>query len=149
MNQKQENAYGLVPNSVRAELLELAVSAAKDEGVLLQLGDEKLLEQIDDLLDSLHHGLKKIKDKNQKEEITHGAAMEYAACIIDLIERTQDQKGKWFYHHKVIGTNTLPYVIGDKTVFPYAWALKRIENPESDSVYDKFTQLLPSQPKQS
>lgn len=132
-----------VPLKIKLDLMELAVGAAQDEGVSLRLGEDALLGQIDELLGSLHKSLSKMGDHKKKEEIKQGAALEYAACIVDLIERTGIAKGKWFYHHKTIGLNTFPYVINNETIiFPYAWALKRIESPGSDSVYDKFMQLI-------
>ena len=140
-NHYLNQAYGPVPAKNMKTLLELSLSAARDEGFDLKPNADSL-KDLESILRRLSKHLRTVKDEEQRVAVEHGAAVEYAAYIIWLIEATSHKVGKWFYHHKEYGKNVFPYVIADTVIFPYSWVLKFIEDPGHESLYDKYREFI-------
>ncbi|QQS69731.1 hypothetical protein IPP75_01145 [Candidatus Saccharibacteria bacterium] len=134
-------AYTKVPIKNQRWLLETAIDAAKDEGYDISALNRDCLQLIDNMLKKIQRGTAKLPN-SQRLEIAQGAAIEYAAAIIAIVENETQTSGQWYYHHKKFGKDTFPYVLGEKTIFPYVWALKTIQTPTSDSVKIKYEQII-------
>jgi hypothetical protein len=137
-----DNVYSPVPPKNQRDLLELALSAAEDEGFNLRQNNTDALKNLEAILDRLSKSLRKIKDQEYKDKILHGAAIEYAAYLVWFMENTTSIRGKWYYHHKIFGENTFPYLLGDTLLFPYSWVLKYIDNPKSEGICDKYSRFI-------
>ena len=97
------------------------------------------LRDVDKILLEVHKDFEKTKD----EHGIKGIALEFAAYIVNVIEKNNIVQGNWERDSKDQGKDTFPYNINDgRTIFPYSWCLKMIIDGEADNISNKFDSLL-------
>ncbi|MEZ4103839.1 MAG: hypothetical protein R3B60_00975 [Candidatus Paceibacterota bacterium] len=122
---------------MREKLVELAVEIGKDFDYKLDYSVESI-KHVDEILSLVHDDFM----QTGNNEGLNGIALEMAMYISRVIEK------KGFFidmsrDHQEFGKDTFPVTLTNgKTIFPYVWCQKHIENGSQDSVWSKFNTLV-------
>ena len=120
----------------RTNLVRLAVDIGKGMRRSLDFTDSSI-DAVESILSEIHDDYARTKD----EEGLRGIALEFAAYVIEVIERNHGA-GEWFRNHEEFGTETFPFNWKGVTIFPYAWCLKRIVDGKQEDVSAKYKALV-------
>ncbi len=125
-------------------ILILAKNHLMDDSInVVELEKFDLLEKIDVFLLQVHNDLKNIKKRKDGLLIIEGMVMEFGAVITDLILKTKQISLNLYKDYLPYGANSYPLILDkDEVVFPMAWVRKRILYGSSDSIIQKFRQLI-------
>lgn len=121
---------------LQLELTQMALKIADRVGFRLDFSDDSI-QYVERILTEIHNEYRKTKD----EVGLKGVAMEFGAYIASTIQfRTGE--GRLERDHPDFGEASFPFYFRHRTLFPYAWCMKRIVDGESDDVWMKYRGLV-------
>ncbi len=136
MNQKR-TSQNPVSMELHTKLLNLALEIAKGFGVKLDFSFNSI-QKVEEVLGRIHEDYKKTKS----EDGMNGIAIEFAAYLVEVINRHSDEKGVWYTDDSHFGEKTFPFEWKGDTMFLYSWCQKRIFDGKADDVYFKYQSII-------
>lgn len=124
-------------NKIRGQLEKDAEKIAGLLGFELDTST-RAISTIAKILDIIHDDYLQNEDSGGID----GIALQFAAYIVHIIEENFP-KGKWERDHEEFGKDSFPYYLpSGKTIFPFIWCKKHIQNGKQDSIKVKFDVFL-------
>lgn len=125
---------------IRDKYVNDAIDAAKDLGYELSFESDPT-ETIDAVALEMNSRLDEINRYPDPDLLLSSIAIKNAAVIVKYLQDVAEIEGEWFKDDDRVGMNTYPFVVGDLTVFPMAWIMKRMLDGELESVVTKYAEF--------
>ena len=126
------------PEHLKDDLAALAERVARDAFAVTLDYSVDSVREVERILGRLHDDYRRTRD----DRGLHGAALEFAAYLIEVIELHHPPAGAWTRDHPSLGPEIFPYAWRDAEIFPYAWCAKRIFDGPGDDVWAKFQAVV-------
>ena len=124
-------------NEFKKDLIDLALKVGEYYKIKLDFSIDSV-KRVEEILSYVNNDYK----KNDKYEGINGLSLEFAAYIVEVIEKNI-VVGEWKRDSREFGKETFPYDLGNgDIIFPYTWCLKRIYEGETEIIWFKFKSLV-------